>query len=176
MADEGITDFFRDSQVATSVTENTAGDVDTAPRGRMDDGLVRTTGWLRLGGRTVSSGLLAVLAGLPSAVVAAVALLPGAPLAAAACVVGVPLVCWCGWLLIVRGLAPASRARNTGIVPASELRPGQWVRRYGRYGPVAQVTSVRFGHESTTAEFAGGTVAVWPSTQKVYLAELAETH
>lgn len=160
-------DFFRASgQDAETVVE------EDPPRGRLDDGLVRTTGWLRLGGATISSGLVAAAAGLLVAVVPAMVLPAGAPLAGAACVVGGPVLGFVLWFVTVRWLAPASPACNTGTAPAEALRPDQWVRLYGRHGPIGQIAGVTTEDDAVDVEFTGGVTTTWPAAHEVHLAEL----
>lgn len=162
-------DFFRD--VFDEQRESTV-DSKPSPRGMLDDGLVRTTGWLQVGGRRISSGLVAAAVGLLVAVVAAVVLLPRAPAVSGACVVGVPLCCYALWWLTVRGLAPASVARTVGTRPAGALVAGQWVRLYGGYGPVGQVAGMTVRDETVVVELVGGATRSWPATHEVHLAEL----
>jgi len=141
-------------------------------RGQTDDGLVRTTGWLRVGRRQISSGLVAAVVGLLLALVPAAALVSRAPAASGACVVGVPLGCFLLWWLSVTRLRPASRARTVGTRRADRLVAGQWVRLYGRNGPVGKVAAVTTRDESAVVEFTGGAARTWPATQQVFLAEL----
>lgn len=165
------TDFFREvlrDRPESTLESGAAGRL----RGQSDDGLVRTTGWLRLGRRHVSSGLVAAVVGLFLSLVPAVALLPHVPVASGACVVGGPLTCSLAWWLAVTRLAPASRARTVGTRRADRLVPGQWVRLYGRNGPVGKVATVTAKDESAVVEFAGGATRTWPAAEQVYVAEL----
>lgn len=164
-------DFFRDvlhDQPQSTLESGTAGRL----RGQAEDGLVRTTGWLRLGGRRVSSGLVATVVGLLLSLVPAAALLPHVPVVSGACVVGGPLAFSLVWWLTVTRLAPASRAHTIGTRRADRLVAGQWIRLYGRNGPVGKVATVTTKDDDTVVEFAGGATRTWPATQQVFVAEL----
>jgi hypothetical protein len=165
------TDFFRDVFDEPDQRPRESGAA-MRLRGQSHDGLVRTTGWLRLGRRQISSGLVAAVMGLLVALVPAVILLPRLPLVSAACVVGGPLCCVVVWWLSVRRFAPASRARTIGTRQAGRLVAGQWIRLYGRNGPIGQVASVRTRDEDVVVEFTGGATRTWPATEQVYVAEL----
>ncbi|MBP2474951.1 hypothetical protein JOF53_003823 [Crossiella equi] len=141
------------------------GTAETPWRGQLANGLVRTHGWLLLGGRPVSSGLLCALAGL----VLPLVLLP----APRPWVLVVPMLAYLGWKVATVRLRPASRVRNPGVVPASELCEGQHVRRYGQIGPVARVESAMPWEDGLVLVcFAGGTSVHWPPSHRVHLAEL----
>ncbi|WP_199440416.1 hypothetical protein [Umezawaea beigongshangensis] len=108
----------------------------SAPRGLMPDGVVRTTGWLQVARRPISSGVWAVLvgffAGLPLVSSPGTAWLP----------LLTPVVAWGLWKLWTIRLRPASKAVNTGLVPAAHLVAGDLVRLYGSAGPVGVVGAV----------------------------------
>src|SRR5437763_10221711 len=102
------------------------------PRGLLPNGMVRTTGWLRVGRVPVSTGvwpaLAAALGTLPSGV-------PWLPFPCAAA--GFAL-----WQVWIRYVQPTSSAVNLDSVPALELRPDDWFRPYGVIGPAAPVLDV----------------------------------
>lgn len=95
--------------------------------------MVRTTGWLQIGGVPISTGVWPALAGGLAALPFGVPWLPF-PCAAA----GFAL-----WEVWSRYVQPSSRAVNLDSVPASELRPDDWFRPYGGIGPAAQVAESR---------------------------------
>jgi len=97
------------------------------PRGMRPNGMVRTAGpgvWF-----TLTGFLLALPFNLPW--------LPF-PFAAA----GFGL-----WRLWIRYVRPSSRAVNLVSAPASELRPGDWFRPYGGFGPACQVAETRLDQD-----------------------------
>ena len=143
------------------------------PRGLQPTGLVRTTGWLQLGRRPVSSAFLAALAGFPLAAMIVAALVTTMP------VVGVliallPALCYGGWRLLTVRLRPASAARDVGTATVDEVAKGSWIRLYGSIGPVAQVASTSAEAELVEVTFAGGAKRSWPSGHCLRLAEVLD--
>ncbi|HEY0696129.1 MAG TPA: hypothetical protein VGD71_44685 [Kribbella sp.] len=148
---------------------------DPSPLGLLDDGLVRTTGWLQFGDRPISSGAVTALICLLHALVIAIALAPANPLAAAPVVVLLPAVGWGVWRLTKARLLPASRARNAGTVKVRQLVIGDRVRLYGSIGFVAQVSAITAADEGELdVRFAGGTRRTWSADHQVYLVELLD--
>lgn len=138
----------------------------STPRGLLPDGSVRTTGWLLLGNRLISSGLLSALfaAGLTFA------LLPEPEWAAGAAVLGFLL-----WVLCRRWLRPASRVRGQRRIEAAELAEGMFVRRYGQIGPVARVeTATPWTDGMVAVHFTGGEQARWAPTRQVWVVEVLD--
>ncbi len=143
------------------------------PRGRTDQGLVRTTGWLQAGAETVSSGLVTLMICLLLALVTALALLPIAPVAGGLVVFLLPAAGYGGWRLITTRLAPASTAHNVDVVEAASLEPGTWIRLYGTIGPVGEVTLVESTEDSLTrVTFTGGTTMTWPPEHELHTVQL----
>ena len=105
----------------------------STPRGLCPNGMVRTTGWLQIGGTPISSGLWATLAGFFLTIPFDVSWLPW--LAAALGFAG-----WKTWTLRVQ---PSSRVVNLESKPVAELLPGEWFRLYGSAGPVAEVEALQ---------------------------------
>jgi hypothetical protein len=141
------------------------------PSGLLDDGLVRTTGWLQLGARPISSGLVAALVCLPHAVVLALALMPASPVAALLTALLLPLVC-AGVRLLVHTLVPASRARNVEVLPAGDLTAGLAVRLYGSIGLVGRIRSTAVADGQVDVGFEGGTTFTWAADRPVQVVEL----
>ncbi|MFI9382981.1 hypothetical protein [Kutzneria sp. NPDC052558] len=115
----------------------------SAPRGLCPDGIVRTTGWLQIGRKPISSGLWAVLAGFFLPLPFQLGWLPF--LTAALGYAG-----WKIWTLRVR---PSSRVVNLEARPVAELTPGEWFRLYGSAGPVAEVEALQLDQ--------GGWLRIW---------------
>ncbi|AHI01925.1 hypothetical protein GCM10010174_85990 [Kutzneria viridogrisea] len=138
------------------------------PRGLCPDGTVRTTGWLQAGTTPISSGLWALLGGLFLTIPFAGGrpALTWLPLVSAAFVFGA----WKSWTVLVR---PASKAVNTRLDPAGELRPGEWVRLYGSAGPVGQVEALHFAEDGQLHLWlVGGLEQVLAAEQPVWRVEL----
>ncbi|GAA2825046.1 hypothetical protein [Crossiella cryophila] len=136
-------------------------------RGQLDNGLVRTHGWLLVGNRPVSSGLLSAIGGFLVSLgfLAGNALWPVLTTA-----LGYGL-----WKLTVVRLRPASRVRNHSLITARELVEGDFVRRYGQIGPVARVESATPWTDGLIAvHFTGGGQARWEPTRQVWVAELLD--
>ncbi|CAM02867.1 hypothetical protein A8924_3987 [Saccharopolyspora erythraea NRRL 2338] len=154
--------------------EGTRDDIEepvTAPRsptrGQRRDGIIRTTGWLQIGGRMVSSGLWALLAGLALGL----ALLPVSPWFAAA----LPLAFYLVWRVSTRWIWPATRAVNRGRAPAEELLPGTAVRLHGPIGPVGIVERVQPARrDRVRIDYEGGTRRVVPAGTRCHLVELRD--
>jgi hypothetical protein len=146
----------------------------TRPRGLVEQGLVRTTGWLQFGTRPVSSGLVAAVAALPIAVVIVVALLPTVHVIGGLLAL-LPALCYGGWRLLTVRLLPASTARNIGTVVVDDVEAGSWVRLCGSIGPVAQVASTCSG-ATTPVEvtFVGGACRNWPQGRLLHLVEVLD--
>ncbi|QUH02951.1 hypothetical protein HUO13_20915 [Saccharopolyspora erythraea] len=143
----------------------------TAPRrptrGQRRDGIIRTTGWLQIGGRMISSGLWALLAGLALGL----ALLPVSPWAVAA----LPLAFYLAWRVSTRWIWPATRAVNRGRAPAEELLPGTAVRLHGPIGPVGIVERVRPARrDRVRIDYEGGTRRIVPAGTRCHLVELRD--
>jgi hypothetical protein len=102
------------------------------PRGLLPNGMVRTTGWLQVGRVPISTGVWPALAAGLGALPFGVPWLPF-PSAAA----GFAL-----WQVWIRYVQPSSPAVNLESVPAVELRPDDWFRPYGGFGPAGQVLDV----------------------------------
>jgi hypothetical protein len=143
------------------------------PNGLLDDGLVRTTGWLQLGARPISSGIVAALVCLPHAVVVALALMPASPIAALLTTVLLPLVGAGVWLL-AHTLVPASRARNVEVLPAGELTAGLAVRLHGSIGVVGRIRSTSVADGRVDIAFQGGTTWTWAADHPVQVVELLD--
>ncbi|WP_434449240.1 hypothetical protein [Lentzea sp. E54] len=144
-------------------------------RGLLDDGLVRTTGWLQLGTHAVSSEAFCALVFLLHGLVIAIALVPANPVLAGLIVLAAPPCGWALWRLVTTRLLPASRTRGTGTVEARLLVPGGWVRVHGSIGPAGKVTSTTSGgDEEVTVWFAGGLWRVWPVDHQVHVVEVVD--
>jgi hypothetical protein len=104
------------------------------PRGLLADGTIRTTGWLQVGTRPVSSGLWAAFTGFWFGLLL-VPVFGGAPLFT-------PLVGYLLWKWHTTKWRPASKAVNTGRVTASGVETGQLIRLYGSAGPVGKVAAI----------------------------------
>jgi hypothetical protein len=144
------------------------------PRGLMANGLVRTTGWLQLGTRLISTGLVAATIGLLLSVTLAVAGWPAGP-AAGITLPLIPLAGYGLWRLLAL-LRPASRARNVGSVCVRDLRANDWIRVYGSIGPVGQVAVAGPGpgDDAVAVRFFGGATMNWPGEHRTPLVELSE--
>ena len=135
------------------------------PRGLRPDGTIRTTGWLQIGGRTVSSGLWAALAGLALglALIDFSGWLP--PIFAAAGGLG--------WFVLTRWIRPASAAVNTVHAPVERLEPGTAVRLHGPIGPVGIVEDVvPLRRNRMRIDFDGGTHRTVSDTARCHVVEL----
>ena len=144
-------------------------------RGLLDDGLVRTTGWLELGVHVVSSEVVCALVFLLHGLVIAIAIVSANPVLAGLIVLAAPLCGWAVWRLLTVRLLPASRARNTGMVEARQLVPGEWVRLHGSAGPAGQVATVTSGGDGNLAvRFAGGHWRDWPADHRLHVVELLD--
>lgn len=146
-----------------------------SPRGLLDDGLVRTTGWLQFSTQGVRSEVVCALIFLLHGLVIAVALVASNPvLAGITALAAAP----CGWALwrLTTQLRPASRARNTHTIEARHLAPADWVRLHGSIGPVGRVASVTTpdGDQDLDVRFAGGTRMNWPADHQVHVVELLD--
>lgn len=142
------------------------------PRGLLELGLVRTTSWLQIGMRPVSSALVAALAALPIAVVIVAALARTTPVSGLVALL--PALCYAGWRLLTVRLRPASTARNLGVASAEEVVAGSWVRLHGQIGPVAQVASTRVEDATVEVTFVGGAGRSWPHGHRLQLAEVLD--
>lgn len=142
-----------------------------APRGLTKGGWVRTTGWLQVGDRPVSSVYVAATVGLLWAPVLAVAVVPAYPVVAGILVVTAPVVSGAAWWVLTTWLRPSSSARNVGQKPADDLAPGDVVRLHGTIGPVGQVAEVK-REEDVLVVFHGGGHLSWASCHVVHIAEL----
>ncbi len=143
----------------------------TPPRGLTSAGWVRTTGWLQVGDRPVSSAHLVAVAGLLWAVVGAAVLMETFPVAAGVLILTAPVLCGVSWSFVTRWLWPASVARNVETKRAEELAPGDVIRLHGSIGPIGQVTEVAFGDDIRVA-FHGGEQQSWARDHVVHVAEL----
>ncbi|MCO1578958.1 hypothetical protein M8C13_24700 [Crossiella sp. SN42] len=135
------------------------------PRGLSADGLVRTTGWLIIGGRPVPTPALTALAG--AAVLTPVLGWLG---------LAIGLVAGFGcWQLVISWLQPASRFTAGPAVLASVLRPGQWARLYGSLGPVGQVSgTAATASGDLVVRFRGGAQVVAAPTDELITVELLD--
>lgn len=144
------------------------------PRGLLDDGLVRTTGWVQLGDRPVSSGAVCALLSLPHAVVVAIALRDTSTFAAILAVMLLPLIASGIWLL-ANALLPASKARNVEVLRAGDLTVGQPVRLYGSIGVVGRIRAITaVSEDAVEVRFAGGTTRTWVVDHQVHAVELLD--
>ena len=144
-------------------------------RGLLHDGLVRTTGWLQFGAHTISSEVVCALAFLLHGLVIAIAIVSTNPVIAGLTVLAAPLCGWAVCRLLTVCLLPASRTRNTGMVEARQLVPGEWVRLHGSAGPVGQVAAVTSGSDGNLAvRFAGGHKRDWPADHRLHVVELLD--
>ncbi|WP_086820051.1 hypothetical protein [Allokutzneria sp. NRRL B-24872] len=139
----------------------------TSPRGLLPDGTVRTTGWLVISGRPVSSGVLTAIAFafIPFATMpwSEVSFLP---LCTAAAGYGI-------WKLFTTLVCPASEARNLGACPAYRLAPWQDVRLHGEIGPVTRLVDVSLHPGGQVrVELSGGDVLHWAADHPVQLVRL----
>ncbi|MDX3659097.1 hypothetical protein PV646_17465 [Streptomyces sp. ID05-26A] len=141
------------------------------PRGLTKGGWVRTTGWLQVGDRPVSSAYVAATVGLLWAPIVAVAVVPAFPVAAGILVVTAPVLSGAVWWVFTTRLRPSSSARNVGQKQADDLAPGDVVRLHGSIGPVGQVTEVT-RDEGVLVVFHGGGQLSWASCHVVQIAEL----
>lgn len=139
------------------------------PRGLLPDGTVRTTGWLVIGDRQISSGVLLGLAFFFVPFVTAPWSSVGVlPLFTAATGYGL-------WKLFTAVLFPASRAQNLGACPAYRLAPGQDVRLHGEIGPVARLVDVGLhGGGVVRIVISGGTELWWTADRAVQLVRLVD--
>lgn len=145
-----------------------------SPRGLLDDGLVRTTGWVQLGDRPVSSGAVVALICLPHAVLLGIALGHTSSLAALLTVVLLPLI-GSGIWFVVNALLPASKARNVEVRRAGDLTVGLPVRLYGSIGVVGLIRAVAADSEDVVEiRFAGGTTRTWAVDRRVHVVELLD--
>ncbi|MFC0541820.1 hypothetical protein [Kutzneria chonburiensis] len=146
----------------------------TSPRGLQPTGLVRTTGWLQIGSRPVSSAFLAALAAFPVAAALVAALMTTVPVVGLLIVL-LPTLCYGGWRLLTIRVRPASAARDLGTAEVDDVAEGSWIRLHGAIGPVAQVASTS-ADESALVEvtFVGGGSRSWPSGHRLHLAEVLD--
>ncbi|MCP2262051.1 hypothetical protein LX15_005783 [Streptoalloteichus tenebrarius] len=135
------------------------------PRGLLADGTVRTTGWIVIGGRVVSSAALAgvaawllLITALPTGTVSLLSI-PGG-----VAVYGL-------WKLVTARLRPASHVRPLGRVDPLDLRPGQWVRLFGPIGPVGEVVAVDGAPGGPVHVRTGGGVFQWAPGERAYLVQ-----
>ena len=146
----------------------------TSPKGQLDDGLIRTTGWVQLGSRPVSSGVVAALICLPHAVVVAIALRQTSSVAALLAIVLLPLIVSGGWFL-TNALLPASKARNVEVRRTGDLAVGLPVRLYGSIGVVGMVRALNaVSADEVEVRFAGGTTRTWTNDRQVHVVELLD--
>ena len=141
------------------------------PRGLTAQGWIRTTGWLQIGDRPVSSAFVAAAAGFLWAPIVAVTLMAEFPVAAGVLVVTTPAVAGVAWWFFTTCVKPASSARNTGQKHASDLHAGDVVRLCGSIGPVGRVTAVVHG-DVVRVDFHGGGRQSWAASRVVHVAEL----
>ncbi|MEU6265059.1 hypothetical protein [Saccharopolyspora shandongensis] len=135
------------------------------PRGHQPDGTIRTTGWLQLGTRPISSGLWAALAGAALGL-ALIDLNTWLPLV-------LPAAAYVLWFATTRWIRPASAATNLEQVYADELLPGDAIRIYGPIGPVGVVDQVtQAANEQVLVRFAGGTQRFLPADARCHLVAL----
>lgn len=134
------------------------------PRGQRPDGTIRTTGWLQLGRRPISSGLWAALAGAAPGL-ALTDLAPWLPVA-------LPVLTCTAWYATTRWLRPASPAVNRERVRADELLPGDPVRIYGPIGPVGIVEQATPSGDQVLVRFTGGTQRFLPADARCHVAHL----
>jgi hypothetical protein len=164
--DEAVDRFF--TRFAELQSENEP----KPPHGLVAQGLVRTTGWLQVGTRPISSGLIVAVIGLLVALVIAIPALPTDP------VVGVlipllPEVGYAGWWMLITRILPASSARNVKTVAAEELPAGSWVRLHGSIGPVGEVESTcPRGDAAIEVTFTGGATKIWLRDDPLHVVEL----
>ncbi|MEU0880454.1 hypothetical protein ABZ345_17770 [Lentzea sp. NPDC005914] len=168
--DEGVkVDLFGNSTPAEVSSQG------PAARGLLDDGLVRTTGWLQLGTHAVSSEVFCALVFLLHGLVIAIALVPVNPVLAGLTVLAAPPCGWALWRLVTTRLLPASRTREAGTVEARDLVAGSCVRFHGSVGPVGEVAAVTSsGDEEVAVRFAGGLRRAWPADHPVHVVELLD--
>ena len=135
------------------------------PRGLMDDGLVRTTGWIQLGNRLIGTGLVAAAIGLLLSITLAVVGWPASPTAIGVVFPLIPVASYGLWRLAT-SLRPASRARNVSTACVRDLRANDWIRVYGSIGPVGQVAAAGPGpgDDVVTVRFFGGATMNWPGS------------
>ncbi|SDJ43786.1 hypothetical protein SAMN04488074_10259 [Lentzea albidocapillata subsp. violacea] len=141
------------------------------PRGLTAQGWVRTTGWLQVGDRPVSSACVAAAVGFLWAPIVAVTLMAAFPVAAGILVVTAPAVSGAAWWFFTTWVRPASSARNIGLKRASDLFAGDVVRLYGSIGPVGRVTAV-VRDNNVRVDFHGGGRQTWAPSRVVHVAEL----
>ncbi|TDD32403.1 hypothetical protein [Saccharopolyspora elongata] len=135
------------------------------PRGHRPDGTIRTTGWLQLGARPISSGLWAALAGAALGL-ALIDLNIWLPLI-------LPAAAYALWFATTRWIRPASAATNLEQVYADELLPGDAIRVYGPIGPVGIVDQVTPAtNEQVLVRFTGGTQRFLPADARCHLVAL----
>jgi hypothetical protein len=185
---ELVVDLFRNPEGTLDPVRRTEDDIlrdprlahGRPPRGLAEQGLVRTTGWLQLGTRVVSSGLVTALISLLISVVAAVTLLSAYPLVSGTCILLLPIGGYAVWYVITMRLVPASTARNIETVAVADLQPGTWIRLHGTIGPVGQVARVQSELERPLSArhydvtFFGGVSMIWPSTHQVHVVDLRD--
>ncbi|MEV0699697.1 hypothetical protein AB0I53_17575 [Saccharopolyspora sp. NPDC050389] len=140
-------------------------DVPPPPRGQQPDGTIRTTGWLQLGRRPISSGLWAVLAGAALGL-ALIDLNTWLPLI-------LPAAAYATWFATIRWIRPASAATNLELLHADELLPGDAIRIYGPIGPVGIVDQVTPAtNQQVLVRFTGGTQRFLPEDARCHLVAL----
>ncbi|PWK80803.1 hypothetical protein C8D88_12281 [Lentzea atacamensis] len=168
--DEGVSvDLFGNPKPAEVVVE------EPSARGLLDDGLVRTTGWLQLGTHAISSEAFCALVFLVHGLVIAIALVSANPVLAGLTVLAAPPCGWALWRLVITRLLPASRTRGASTVEAHKLVSGCWVCVHGSIGPVGRVASTTSGSSGeVTVWFAGGSWRTWPVDHQVHVVELAD--
>ncbi|GAA2793840.1 hypothetical protein [Saccharopolyspora taberi] len=135
------------------------------PRGLRPDGTIRTTGWLQLGHRTISSGLWAALTGLTLGL-ALIDLTSWLPLILTA-------TGYATWHAQTRWIRPASTAVNLHRTTADRLTPGTAIRLHGPIGPVGivdEITPVR--RNRIRIDLDGGTHLTVPDTARCHVVDL----
>jgi hypothetical protein len=141
------------------------------PRGLTAQGWVRTTGWLQIGDRPVSSAYVAAAVGFLWAPIVAVTLMAEFPVAAGVLVIATPALSGVAWWFFTTCVKPASSARNVGQKHASDLLSGDVVRLCGSIGPVGRVTAV-VHDDVVIVDFHGGGRQSWAPSRVVHVAEL----
>lgn len=169
--DEGVNvDLFGNPKPPEVVVEERA-----SARGLLDDGCVRTTGWLQFGTHAISSEVFCALVFLLHGLVIAIALVPANPVLAGLVVLAAPPCGWALWRLVTMRLLPASRTLSVRTVEAHQLVPGCWVRVHGSIGPVGKVAATTSsGDGELTVWLSGGLWTVWPVDHQVHVVELVD--
>lgn len=136
-------------------------------RGTHPDGTIRTTGWLQLGNRPISSGTWAALAGATIGLSALDTLGWWG--------IALPLAGYTVWHAATQWIWPSSTAVNQGRVRADELTAGTMIRIHGPIGPVGIVDKTTPASlNQTLVRFVGGTQRFLPDHVHCHVVELRD--